>query len=90
MTKRSIIIDCDPGQDDAIALLLAMASPDELKILGITAVAGNVPLELTEYLSESLRVTTPPGEAVVYSNMAYSLVAHLVEKFSGKRHKTGK
>ncbi|MDA0679722.1 MAG: nucleoside hydrolase [Proteobacteria bacterium] len=45
---RSIIIDCDPGQDDAIALLLAMSSPDELKILGITAVAGNVPLELTE------------------------------------------
>ena len=46
-----------------------------------------VPLELTEYLSESLRVTTPPGEAVVYSNMAYSLVAHLVEKFSGVPYK---
>lgn len=41
-------MDCDPGQDDAIALLLAMASPDELEILGITAVAGNVPLNLTE------------------------------------------
>jgi len=45
---RSIIIDCDPGQDDAVALFLAMASPDELNILGITAVAGNVPLALTE------------------------------------------
>jgi purine nucleosidase len=42
-----IIIDCDPGQDDAVALLLAMASP-EFNILGITAVAGNVPLEPTQ------------------------------------------
>jgi purine nucleosidase len=45
---RKIIIDCDPGQDDAVALFLAMASPDELEVLGITAVAGNVPLELTQ------------------------------------------
>ena len=48
MAPRPIIIDCDPGQDDAVALLLAMASPDELDLLGITAVAGNVPLALTE------------------------------------------
>lgn len=45
---RKIIIDTDPGQDDAIALLLALASPEELEVLGITAVAGNVPLQLTE------------------------------------------
>lgn len=45
---RKIIIDCDPGQDDAVALFLAMSSPDELELLGITAVAGNVPLHLTE------------------------------------------
>ncbi|WP_020039226.1 nucleoside hydrolase [Salipiger mucosus] len=44
---RRIIIDTDPGQDDAVAILLALASPDELEVLGITAVAGNVPLELT-------------------------------------------
>jgi purine nucleosidase len=44
---RKVIIDCDPGQDDAVALFLAMASPDELEILGITTVAGNVPLALT-------------------------------------------
>ena len=47
MSKQAIIIDCDPGQDDAINLLLAMSSPDELDIVGITAVAGNVPLALT-------------------------------------------
>jgi purine nucleosidase len=44
---RRIIIDTDPGQDDALAILLALASP-ELEVLGITAVAGNVPLALTE------------------------------------------
>ena len=44
---RRIIIDTDPGQDDAVAILLALASP-ELEVLGITAVAGNVPLPLTQ------------------------------------------
>jgi purine nucleosidase len=43
---RSIIIDTDPGQDDAVAILLALASP-ELEVLGVTTVAGNVPLALT-------------------------------------------
>lgn len=45
---RKIIIDTDPGQDDAFAILLALASPEELQVLGITAVAGNVPLHYTE------------------------------------------
>jgi purine nucleosidase len=48
MPRRSIILDCDPGQDDAIAILLALASPEELEVLAITTVAGNVPLRLTE------------------------------------------
>ena len=43
---RKIIIDTDPGQDDAVAILLALASP-ELDVLGLVAVAGNVPLALT-------------------------------------------
>ncbi len=47
MATRNIIIDTDPGQDDAVAILLALASP-ELNVLGITAVAGNVPLSLTQ------------------------------------------
>ncbi len=46
MTQK-VIIDTDPGQDDAVAILLALASP-ELEVLGITAVAGNVPLPLTQ------------------------------------------
>ncbi|WP_037316081.1 nucleoside hydrolase [Ruegeria halocynthiae] len=48
MTARKIIIDTDPGQDDAVAILLALASPEDIEVLGITAVAGNVPLALTE------------------------------------------
>ncbi|MBN2630578.1 MAG: nucleoside hydrolase [Rhodobacteraceae bacterium] len=46
--RRKIIIDTDPGQDDAVAILLALASPEDVEVLGITAVAGNVPLPLTE------------------------------------------
>jgi len=42
--KRKIIIDTDPGQDDAVAILLALASPGELDVLAIVAVAGNVGL----------------------------------------------
>lgn len=48
MTARKIIIDTDPGQDDAVAILLALASPEDVTVLGITAVAGNVPLTLTQ------------------------------------------
>jgi inosine-uridine nucleoside N-ribohydrolase len=46
MTPAPILIDCDPGHDDAIALLLALASP-ELEPLGVTTVAGNQTLEKT-------------------------------------------
>ncbi|MDF3413901.1 nucleoside hydrolase [Sulfitobacter sp. M57] len=47
MQPRKVIIDTDPGQDDAVAILLALASPEDIDILGITCVAGNVPLDLT-------------------------------------------
>ena len=46
MEQKKIIIDTDPGHDDAIAILLALASP-ELDVIGVTCVAGNVPLHLT-------------------------------------------
>ena len=47
-TAQKIIIDTDPGQDDAVAILLALGSPAEIEVLGIVAVAGNVPLALTQ------------------------------------------
>ncbi|MBX4909181.1 MULTISPECIES: nucleoside hydrolase [Rhizobium] len=46
-SARKIIIDTDPGQDDAAAIMLAFGSRDELEVLGITTVAGNVPLSFT-------------------------------------------
>jgi inosine-uridine nucleoside N-ribohydrolase len=46
MTPTPIILDCDPGHDDAIALLLALASP-ELELLGVTTVSGNQTLDKT-------------------------------------------
>jgi len=51
--RRKIIIDTDPGQDDAAAIMLAFASPEEIEILGLCAVAGNVPLKLT---SRNIRI----------------------------------
>ena len=54
-----IIVDTDPGQDDAVALLAALASPEDLKVLAITAVAGNVPLDLT--VANSLAIVELAG-----------------------------
>lgn len=45
MSARKILIDTDCGVDDAIAIMLALASPEELEVLGITTVSGNVPLD---------------------------------------------
>jgi inosine-uridine nucleoside N-ribohydrolase len=72
-----VIVDTDPGVDDALALLLAMRSP-ELNIEGITAVAGNVPLELT--LPNALRMVEAAGRAdiPVAAGAAGPLVRRLV------------
>jgi purine nucleosidase len=45
---RKIVIDTDPGIDDAVAILFALAAPDALEVVGIVAVAGNLPLARTE------------------------------------------
>jgi inosine-uridine nucleoside N-ribohydrolase len=47
MKPRPIIIDTDPSPDDAVSILMALASPADLGLLAVTTVAGNVPLELT-------------------------------------------
>ena len=64
MPKLPIIIDTDPGQDDALAIMLALASP-ELDVIGITAVAGNVPLALTEKNARKIcELSGKPGTKV--------------------------
>ena len=63
MSRTKIIIDCDPGQDDALNLFLAFASPERFDVLGITTVAGNAPLSLTSrnarLLCEGVDVVLP-------------------------------
>ena len=76
--SRPIIIDCDPGQDDAIALLLAMASPDELDLIGITTVAGNVPLRLTERNARQMRDIAKRPEIPVFAGCDRPMVRELV------------
>jgi purine nucleosidase len=86
VTKRPIIIDCDPGQDDAICLLLAMSSPDELDILGVTTVAGNVPLELTERNARQIRDVAGRSDVPIYAGCSQPMVRDLItaEKVHGK------
>lgn len=47
--SRKIIIDANPSQTDAIALMMALSSPDDVNILGITVVGGNIPLMLATH-----------------------------------------
>ncbi|HET7647844.1 MAG TPA: nucleoside hydrolase [Gaiellaceae bacterium] len=62
MTPTPIILDCDPGHDDAIAILLALASP-ELELVGVTTVSGNQTLDKTT--SNALRVLELAGRGDV-------------------------
>jgi purine nucleosidase len=75
--RRKIIIDTDPGQDDAIAILLALASP-ELEVLGITAVAGNVPLALTERNARKICELAGRAEVAVHAGADRPLQRALV------------
>jgi purine nucleosidase len=72
-----IIIDTDPGQDDAVAILLALASP-EFEILGITAVAGNVPLALTEINARKICELAGRPDVKVYSGAIRPMLRSLV------------
>jgi purine nucleosidase len=85
MTARQIIIDTDPGQDDAIAILLALASP-ELEVLGLTVVAGNVPLALTEKNARKVCELAGRPETKVFAGCPRPLVRPQVtaEEVHGK------
>ena len=80
-----IIIDTDPGQDDAVAILLALASP-EFEVIGITAVAGNVPLALTELNARKICELAGRPDIKVYSGAIRPMVRDLVtsEEVHGK------
>jgi purine nucleosidase len=74
---RKIIIDTDPGQDDAVAILLALSSP-ELDVLGIVAVAGNVPLALTQKNARKICELAGRADQKVYAGAAQPLKRSLV------------
>ena len=75
---QKIIIDTDPGQDDAVAILLALASPDEIEVLGVTAVAGNVPLSLTERNARIVCELAGRPDIAVYAGCDHPLKRKLV------------
>lgn len=60
MTPTPIILDCDPGHDDAIALLLAVASP-EVELIGVTTVAGNTTVD--KCTTNALRILELAGRS---------------------------
>ena len=78
MPSQKIIIDTDPGQDDAIGILLALASPEELNVLGIVTVAGNVPVELTSQNALMLCELAKKPETKVFAGCSRPLVRPLV------------
>lgn len=80
-----VILDCDPGHDDAVAILLASASP-ELEVRGITTVAGNVPLEKTSKNALKVCELAKLDHVKVYAGMSRPLVKDLftAENVHGK------
>ncbi len=75
--QHPIIIDTDPGQDDALAILLALASPD-IELLGICAVAGNVPLPLTQINARKICELAGKPQTKVYAGAQRPLLRPLV------------
>ncbi len=71
---RKIIIDTDPGKDDAVAILLALASPAELEVLALVAVAGNVPVTRTEDNARRLAELAGRPDLPVYAGCARPLL----------------
>ena len=85
MAVKPIIIDCDPGVDDAIALMMALQSP-ELAVQAITVVAGNVPLALTQRNARQICELLGRSDLPVYAGCPRPLVRSLItaEDIHGK------
>jgi len=77
MPAQKIIIDTDPGQDDAVAILLALASP-EIEVLGISTVAGNVPLNLTQKNARIICELAERPDIKVFAGAERPMVRELV------------
>jgi purine nucleosidase len=73
-----VIIDTDPGQDDAIAILFAFGARDRLQILALTTVAGNVAIELTSRNARIIRDWAGHTETPVYAGCSRPLARSLI------------
>ncbi len=75
---RKIIIDTDPGQDDAVAILLAFGSKDDLDVQAIVTCAGNVPLALTEKNARKVCELAGRADVPVYAGCVRPMARTLV------------
>lgn len=73
MKRQSLIIDCDPGVDDAVGLMLALNAP-ELEVLAVTAVGGNVPVSATSRNARILRQVAGRTDVPVFAGAERPLV----------------
>lgn len=77
MKPLPIIIDCDPGQDDVINILLALASPEQVQLKGITTVGGNVSLDKTQRNARLICDLAGVSDVPVYAGCAAPLMRPL-------------
>ena len=77
MTEK-IILDCDPGHDDAAAIMLAIASPNEIELLGITAVAGNVPVDRTALNAQKILALCDRPDIPVFKGCPRPMMGSLI------------
>jgi purine nucleosidase len=75
---RSIIVDTDPSPDDAVAFLVALASPEELEVLAVTTVAGNVPLSFTSNNARKALELARRTDTPVYAGASAPLIRPLI------------
>lgn len=72
-----IIFDCDPGNDDALALLIAMAAPEAFNLLGITTVAGNVSVDKTSMNALKICELAGRTDIPVYAGSVHPMVGEV-------------
>lgn len=78
MPARKIIIDTDPGQDDAFAILFALGSPAELEVVALTTVGGNVPVSKTSYNARQIVELAGRPDVPVYAGCSRPIIRPLL------------
>ena len=74
MKPERIIIDCDPGHDDAVAILMALGAPDTFDVIGVTTVSGNAAVVLTEDNARRICLLAGRPDVPVYAGCSRPMV----------------